>query len=174
MTKYWYALHSHPNKEELLWQQLMAREVEVFYPRIPANPVNPRARKIKPYFPGYLFINADLEQAGISVFRWMPYATGLVMFGGEPAVVPEALIYTVRQRVDEITRAGGELLNEVKPGERVVIQDGPFAGYEAIFDVRLPGKERVRVLLQMLTRRSVPLELSAGQIQKKKPRLKTL
>jgi transcriptional antiterminator RfaH len=174
LTKYWYALHSHPNKEELLWQQLMAREVEVFYPRIPANPVNPRARKIKPYFPGYLFINADLEQAGISVFRWMPYATGLVMFGGEPAVVPEALIYTVRQRVDEITRAGGELLNEVKPGERVVIQDGPFAGYEAIFDVRLPGKERVRVLLQMLTRRSVPLELSAGQIQKKKPHLKTL
>jgi transcription antitermination factor NusG len=170
LTKYWYALHSHPNKEELLWQQLMAREVEVFYPRIPANPVNPRARKIKPYFPGYLFINADLEQAGISVFRWMPYATGLVMFGGEPAVVPEALIYTVRQRVDEITRAGGEVLNEVKPGERVVIQDGPFAGYEAIFDVRLPGKERVRVLLQMLTRRSVPLELNAGQIQKKKPR----
>ena len=174
MTKYWYALHSHPNKEELLWQQLMAREVEVFYPRIPANPVNPRARKIKPYFPGYLFINTDLEQAGISVFRWMPYATGLVMFGGEPAVVPEALIYTVRQRVDEITRAGGEVLNEVKPGERVVIQDGPFAGYEAIFDVRLPGKERVRVLLQMLTRRSVPLELSAGQIQKKKPRQKTI
>jgi len=170
LAKYWYALHSHPNKEELLWQQLIAREVEVFYPRIPANPVNPRARKIKPYFPGYLFINADLEQAGISVFRWMPYATGLVMFGGEPAAVPEALIYTVRQRVDEITRAGGEVLNEVKPGERVVIQDGPFAGYEAIFDVRLPGKERVRVLLQMLTRRSVPLELSAAQIQKKKPR----
>ena len=169
MAKYWYALHSHPNKEELLWQQLMAREVEVFYPRIPANPVNPRARKIKPYFPGYLFINADLEQAGISTFQWMPYATGLVMFGGEPAGVPEALIYTVRQRVDEITRAGGEVLDEVKPGERVVIQDGPFAGYEAIFDVRLPGKERVRVLLQMLTRRSVPLELSAGQIQKKKP-----
>jgi len=170
LAKYWYALHSHPNKEELLWQQLMAREVEVFYPRIPANPVNPRARKIKPYFPGYLFINADLEQAGISVFRWMPYATGLVMFGGEPATVPEALIYTVRQRVDEITRAGGEVLNEVKPGERVVIQEGPFAGYEAIFDVRLPGKERVRVLLQMLTRRCVPLELSAAQIQKKKPR----
>jgi transcription antitermination factor NusG len=170
LTKYWYALHSHPNKEDLLWQQLMAREVEVFYPRIPANPVNPRARKIKPYFPGYLFVNADVEQSGLSFFQWMPYATGLVMFGGEPAVVPEALIYTVRQRVEEITRAGGEVLNEVKPGDRVEIQDGPFAGYNAIFDVRLPGKERVRVLLQMLTRRTVPLELSSGQIKKLKPR----
>ena len=170
MTKYWYALHSHPNKEELLWQQLLSREVESFYPRIPANPVNPRARKIKPYFPGYLFVNADLEVSGISAFQWMPYATGLVMFGGEPAVVPEALIYTVRQRVEEITRAGGEVLEMVRPGERVVIQDGPFAGYDAIFDVRLPGKERVRVLLQMLTRRVVPLELSSGQIKKKTPR----
>jgi transcriptional antiterminator RfaH len=163
-------LHSHPNKEELLWQQLLAREVESFYPRIPANPVNPRARKIKAYFPGYLFVNVDLDQSGTSAFQWMPYTTGLVMFGGEPATVPEALIYTLRQRVDEITRAGGLVLDEVKPGERVVIQDGPFTGYEAIFDARLPGKERVRVLLQMLTRRTVPLELSAGQIKKKKTR----
>ena len=168
MTKYWYALHSHPNKEELLWQQLMAREIECFYPRIPANPVNPRARKIKAYFPGYLFVDADLNTMGLSSFQWMPYATGLIMFGGEPAVVPEALIHTLRQRVDEITRAGGLVLDEVKPGERVVIQDGPFAGYEAIFDMRLAGKERVRVLLQMLTRRTVPVELSAGQIKKKK------
>ncbi len=170
MTKYWYALHSHPNKEELLWQQLLAREVEVFYPRIPANPVNPRARKIKPYFPGYLFVNTDLEQMGMSAFQWMPYATGLVMFGGEPSVVPEALIYSVRHRVDEITRAGGEVLEQVKPGDKVLIQDGPFAGYNAIFDLRLPGKERVRVLLQMLSRRTIPLELDSGQIKKLKPR----
>jgi transcription antitermination factor NusG len=170
LAKYWYALHSHPNKEEMLWQQLLAREIEVFYPRIPANPINPRARKIKAYFPGYLFVNADLERMGMSTFQWMPYATGLIMYGGEPATVPDALIYTVRQRVDEITRAGGLVLDAVKPGERVIIQDGPFAGYEAIFDLRLPGKERVRVLLLMLTRRSVPLELNAGQIKKKKPR----
>lgn len=169
MTKYWYALHSHPNKEELLWQQLMSRDIECFYPRIPANPVNPRARKIKPYFPGYLFVDADLEALGFSAFQWMPYTTGLIMFGGEPAVVPEALIHTLRQRVDEITQAGGLVLDEIKHGERVVIQDGPFTGYEAIFDLRLSGKDRVRVLLQMLNRRTVPLELHAGQIKKNKP-----
>jgi len=89
------------------------------------------------------------------------------MFGGEPAVVPDALIYSIRQRVDAITRAGGELLSDVKPGERILIQEGPFAGYEAIFDVRLPGKERVRVLLKMLSYRNIPLELSARQIKKK-------
>jgi len=47
-----------------------------------------------------------------------------------------------------------------------VISDGPFAGYEAIFDARVPGSERVRVLLQLLnSQRQVPLELTAGQIK---------
>jgi len=50
----------------------------------------------------------------------------------------------------------------------VVISDGPFAGYEAIFDTRLPGSERVRVLLQLLnSQRRVPVELNAGQIQRR-------
>jgi transcriptional antiterminator RfaH len=167
LSKSWYVLHSHPNKEYLLWQQLLAREIEVFYPRIKANPVNPRSRKIKPYFPGYLFVYADLEQLGLSTLQWMPYATGLVMFGGEPSALPENIVQLIRQRVDEIDAAGGEVLDALKPGDRVVIQDGPFEGYEGIFDVRLSGKERVRVLLQMLGARKVPVELKAGQIHKK-------
>jgi transcription antitermination factor NusG len=167
LTKSWYVLHSHPNKEDLLWQQLLAREIEVYYPRIRANPVNPRARKIKPYFPGYLFVHTDLEQLGVSTLQWMPYATGLVMFGGEPSILSENIVQLIQQRVDEINAAGGEVLGGLKHGDRVVIQDGPFEGYEGIFDVRLSGKERVRVLLEMLGARKVPLELKAGQIQKK-------
>ena len=31
---------------------------------------------------------------------------------------------------------------------RVYIHDGPFEGYEALFDMRLPGSERVRVLIE--------------------------
>jgi len=167
LTKSWYVLHSHPNKEDLLWQQLLAREIEVFYPRIQANPVNPRARKIKPYFPGYLFVCTDLEKLGLSTLQWMPYSTGLVMFGGEPSALPESIVQVIRQRVDEINTAGGEVLDALKPGDRVVIQEGPFEGYEGIFDVRLSGKERVRVLLEMLGARKVPVELKAGQIHKK-------
>ena len=167
MTKSWYVLHSHPNKEDLLWQQLLAREIEVFYPRIQANPVNPRARKIKPYFPGYLFVCTDLEKLGLSTLQWMPYSTGLVMFGGEPSALLESIVQVIRQRVDEINSAGGEVLDALKPGDRVVIQEGPFEGYEGIFDVRLSGKARVRVLLEMLGARKVPVEMKAGQIHKK-------
>ena len=57
----------------------------------------------------------------------------------------------------------------LKPGDVVTINFGPFEGYQAIFDARLPGTERVRVLLQLLSnQRKVPIELSAGQIRRKK------
>ena len=170
MSTFWYAIHSHPNKEELLWQQILTRGFESFYPRIRVHPVNPRARKIKAYFPGYLFIRADLTITGLSVFHWMPFATGLVSFGGEPSIVPDSLIVTIRQRIGEIAEAGGVLFDGLKPGDPVYIHSGPFAGYEAIFDLRLQGSERVRVLLKMLSERKVSIELDAGQIEKKRDR----
>jgi transcriptional antiterminator RfaH len=164
----WYALHSHPHKEDLLWHQVESRGIEAFYPRVKVPVVNPRARKIRPYFPGYLFVHVDLEQTGISVLNWMPYSTGLVSFGGEPSIVSDALIHALEKRIGQINAAGGEVFENLKPGDPVVIQDGPFAGYEAIFDIRLSGSERVRVLLKLLSSRNLPLELQAGQIRKKK------
>ena len=170
MTQHWYALRSKPRKEDVVWKQVRDQGIEVFYPRLRVNPVNPRARKVRPYFPGYLFVQADIEEIGLSAFQWMHHAIGIVEFGGEPAIVPENLIHAIRQRVEEINAAGGELFDVLEPGETVLVHSGPFAGYEAIFDARLPGKERVRVLLKMLRDRKMPIELPAGQIRPgKKP-----
>lgn len=168
MPAYWYALRSHPHKEEALFRQIHLQGIEVFYPAIRVNPVNPRSRKIRPYFPGYLFVHADLETTGLSTFQWMPHASGIVSFGGEPAVVPDALVHAVQKKIGDINAAGGEVFDGLKQGDTVLIQDGPFAGYEAIFDLRLPGTERVRVLLKMLSDRILPIEMRAGQIERKK------
>jgi transcriptional antiterminator RfaH len=168
MASRWYALRSKPRKEEVLWRQLRARDVEVFFPRLKVQPVNPRSRTLRPYFPGYMFVRADLEKVGLSTFQWMPHAIGLVVFGGEPSSVPESLIYALQKRINEINEAGGELFDGLKPGDAVLIQDGPFEGYEAIFDGRLSGKERVRVLLKLLNDRKLLVELDARQIERKK------
>jgi transcriptional antiterminator RfaH len=164
----WYALRSKPRKEDVLYRQVLTQGFEVYYPRMKVQPVNPRSRKVRPYFPGYLFVKADIEEVGLSTFQWMPHAVGLVVFGEEPAPVPDTLILAIRKRVDEINAAGGELFDGLRQGDKVFISDGPFAGYEGIFDARLPGTERVRILLQLLgDKRIVPLELRAGQIRKK-------
>ena len=167
MTSRWYALRSKPHKEGIVWQQAQVRGFETFYPRLRVHPVNPRARKIKPYFPGYLFVQADLDVVGLSTFQYMPYTMGLVCFGGEPAHVPEALINAIRLRVGgEITEGGEGITDRFKRNDPVWILDGPFTGYAALFDARLRGSERVRVLLKMISDRLVPVELDAGLISK--------
>lgn len=168
MAVYWYAMQSKSNKEDALYQQLQSQGVEVFYPRIRVHPVNPRSKKIKPYFPGYMFVHVDIQEVGVSTLQWMPFARGMVAFDQEPATVPDALIQAIRKRVQEVDQAGGEVFDGLHKGDTVLIHDGPFAGYEAIFDLRLPGSERVRVLIKLLTQRQVPVELHAGQIRQEK------
>lgn len=164
MADHWYALRTKPRKEDIVWRQALERGFELYFPRIRVHPVNPRSKKVKPYFPGYLFIRLDLEASGMSVVQWMPHTVGLVSFGGEPAVVPDHLIVEIRRRIETIAKAGGEIFAGLSQGDVVRIEHGPFEGYEAIFDTRLPGNERVRVLLKMLNDRRVPIELKTADI----------
>jgi transcription antitermination factor NusG len=171
ISMHWYALRSKPNKEEALWRQIGGGH-EVFYPYIRVQPVNPRARKMKPYFPGYLFGRLHHSVVGPTIFSWVPFVQGLVSFGGEPAEVAGVLMAALKARVDEINLAGGDgyytrgmHAGGFKPGVRIVINGGPFAAYQAIFAAHLAGADRVRVLLELLRARPMKLELSAEQIQ---------
>jgi transcription antitermination factor NusG len=167
MNVNWYVLRSKPLRETALWQQAVSQGFEVFYPRIPVPAVNPRSRKVVPYFPGYMFVRVALEQVGRSTFQWMPNAHGLICFDDTPADVPDALVDAIRARVAAIMAAGGELLYGLKQGDLVTIKSGPFAGYNAIFDARLSGGDRVRVLLALLNDRQVALDLSEAQLERR-------
>ena len=167
MSLRWYVLRSKPRKERALYEYVLAENVECFYPQLRVDPVNPRAQKIRPYFPGYMFVHTDLDEVGRFRFRWIPNSLGLVRFGGEPAPVPGELVQGIKRTVSKIQEAGGETLHGLQSGDEVFIEDGPFEGYRAIFDARLTGKQRVRVLLQMLSvQRELPVELDVGQIRK--------
>lgn len=166
----WYVIQSKARKEGLLCEQLRLRGVETYYPRIRVRTVNPRAQKTKSYFPGYLFVQIDLKQTDLASFRWLPGTVGLVSFQGEPADVPDSMVRAIQKRVDEINAAGGEHLEGLTPGDTVTILNGPFTGWEAIFDRRLSGSDRVRVLLSLLKGRQVPVDLPAGQIERKNRR----
>ena len=166
----WYVLRSKPNKEVTLWREVSAQGFDCFFPHLRVKPVNPRSRKIRPYFPGYLFLQTDLEQVGLSTFQRMPFCSGLLSFDDVLATVPDHLIQAIRRHVDAINAAGSPKgkLADLNTGDAVVIQGGPFDGYEAIFDTRLRGSERVRVLLMFLKSRALPIELPVSQIQRAK------
>jgi transcriptional antiterminator RfaH len=165
MTLAWHVVRSKPNHEDFLARELESREIEVFYPLLRANPVNPRARRFKPYFPGYMFVHIDLELINSTVLERVPGAANLVSFGGDVASVPDHLVQAIRRKVDETNAAGGEKQAEIEPGDIVEIDYGPFAGYTAILDASLPGSERVRVLLRMLEKRELPVEMPLNYIR---------
>lgn len=165
----WYVMHSKPQKEALLRERLRLQRIEVYLPSIRVKPVNPRARKEQPFFPGYMFVQVDLEQIPISELQRIPGSIGLVCYGGEPAYVGEALIREIQNQVEEITDAADNYVDRFRAGDLVVIQDGPFATYKALFDCRLSGSDRVRVLLELLQGQKMRLELSGRQLQLSTP-----
>jgi transcription elongation factor/antiterminator RfaH len=162
--KHWYALQSKPQQENFLWGQLCMRNIDAYYPRIRVQTVNPRSKKIKPYFPGYMFVNVDFDQVGISTIQWMPGVARVLSFGNECAPIPDQLIQAVRGRVDTINASDSEMFANLRQGDIVVLRSGAFAGYEAIFDARLPGHDRVRVLLNLLENRQFRMVVPTGQI----------
>lgn len=161
----WYALQSKPHQEDVLWHFLKAEEIESYYPRLPVRSVKLHARKIRPYFPGYLFVHIDVRALGVSKFKWMPHSNGLVSFDDEPSPVPDPLIGAIRQTIDQLTHSGKEWYDELVHGEKVRIHSGPFEGYEGIFDARISGGERVRLLLELLNGQRVVLETDAARVE---------
>jgi transcriptional antiterminator RfaH len=151
-------------KEGFLVEQLNLKGIESYYPYLRIQPVNPRARKIKPYFPGYIFGRIDLGQHQKESL-WLPGLAGVVCFDGIPSYIPDHLIEAIHRRVDQVNAAGRESLDTLKPGDPITIQEGPFKGFEGIFDERLSGEARIRILLTLLNRPQIPLELPEQQIQ---------
>jgi hypothetical protein len=52
----------------------------------------------------------------------MPYSTGLVSFGGEPAVVSDSLVHAVKQRILQVEQAGGELFDGLHHGDPLLFK----------------------------------------------------
>ena len=165
--KSWYVLHCKPRKEQQVYRQLCARSFQAFYPTIRVKPINPRSSKIRSYFPRYLFVRVNLDEVGVGALQWIPGVQRLVQFGGEPASVPDAFIVALQKYITTISEAGPLDLNGLKKGDPVRIIEGPLAGYEAIFDMRLSANDRVRLLLELVGR-LVKVEVNAGAIERMK------
>jgi transcriptional antiterminator RfaH len=166
VTRYWYALRVKAHKERSVAEYLRTREVELFAPTIRVKPKNPRSAKERPYFPGYLFIHVNLQEEGLQSFSWIPGTRGLVTFGDDPAIVSANLIQELQNRIAQLNAQGGLKSVDFHKGQRVRIVSGPFEGYEAIFDMRLSGKERVQVLLRFLSNHPQPIQLDVTDIEK--------
>ena len=160
----WYVLHCKPRKEQFVYEQLLIRNIEVFFPCNLSKDTNRRKAKPEAFFPGYIFVHTDLDQIGITSLQWLPGVIDLVKFGGIPAHVPDSLIHAIQSKIKRRNNVSGDFVEKIKPGDSVKIIDGPLTGYKAIFDSRLSGGARASVLLHLISGQKIQVQLPITQL----------
>jgi len=145
----WYVLRSKPFKEEFLWGQMLAHQIEVFYPAIQAAAFSAHARKTKPYFPGHLFIHLDLEHIQSDFLNQVPGSLGLIVLNQRPLRLPDYMIGAIRLRLECVNRETVRRTADRQPVRAPSILEDA-ADCIAIFDNCGSGVERVRTLVKLL------------------------
>ena len=161
----WYLVRTKPGKERWVRDQLSSRLFEVFMPMLKAR--MPRwgrlAVSTAPLFPCYVFARLDLQNDYFGV-KYLAGVSGLVSAGSDPIVVPEAIIAEIRSRgVDDVVEIRETPFDN---GQQVRVVDGPFRGFEAIFERYLSGTERVAILLNTLESVGPRIVLPASALAK--------
>ena len=162
--KCWYLIHTKPQRENLAMENLERQGYEAY---LPLALIRRRRRgraysEPGPMFPRYLFIHL-----GAGVDDWGPIrstlgVSNLVRFGQVPARVPDDLIHALKNKEDA---DGIQVLpsNILKKGEKIRIAEGPFEGYEGLFEAQT-GRDRVVILLKILEKQA-QLEIQRDKIE---------
>lgn len=150
MDPKWYLVKTKAQNESKVFTRLDEAGFESIYPRIRKKSRRRDRPEIRPLFPTYLFVRFALEQ--LRTIRYTRGVARVISFGPEPQEVGEDIIAAVRERMDEegiVTLIKRPV--DWKPGDRIRIGEGPFAGLEAIFLEEIPDRERVVLLLDAVS-----------------------
>lgn len=162
---HWFLVFTKPTGEGTAKLNLERQGYRVYHPRLVRTALY-RGRwieRIVSLFPRYLFVQLDAEHQSLAPVRSTLGVVGVVRFGSDAAIVPDAVVAGLMHKADPESGlhrlAGG---SPFEPGGRVNIIRGPFEGLDGIFQ-REAGEERVIVLLTLLGR-DTPVGVSSGHI----------
>ena len=143
----WYVVATRPKQESIARSHLARQGYRVLLPEISL-----RKRRqsrwvavVEPLFPGYLFVQIAFGREDASPIRSTRGCRDLVRFADHHPPVPEVVLKALTGQAASITE-GGPLFTA---GEPVRIENGPFAGLTAVFDMP-KGDDRAQVLLEIL------------------------
>lgn len=146
----WYALHTKAYAEQSAASELHRHGIETYIPEINAK-VGKTVEKRVAFFPGYLFMNVDLNATNTSNWRWASGVRHIVSYGQTPVVIPEEIIIHIqRGLLERETAADLNSRQRFKKGDQVRIGYGPFGDMFAVFEGHVSATERVTVLMEFL------------------------
>lgn len=157
----WYVVYTRPHKEEFAQLHLRAKGLEVFLPRLHFPESFQKRKRIVPLFPNYLFVRIHFSEEYHYVI-WSPGVKRFVSFNDTPAPLGENIVEFLMQQAD--TEGIITARSNLKTGEEVQIDGGPFNGLAGIIQEPPDAKGRVKVLMRMLSRQ-VKVEVRAQYIR---------
>ena len=163
----WLLLQVKPKQEVRALENLQRQGGECYCPKILIEKLS-RGKRIEveeALFPGYLFINVQPEQNGLTYtsIRSSRGVSKIVGFGAEPIKVPETLIEQIKYR-EQADSMGFIAKDLPQPGDSINILQGPFKGLKAVFS-HTDGMQRSIVLINLLNQQT-PTSLANTQIKK--------
>ena len=144
----WYAIYTKPRWEKKVHTLLVQKGIESF---CPLNKVlrqwSDRMKVVEePLFKSYVFVRVG-EQERTAV-RLVNGVINFVYWMGKPAVVKDREIKMVQQFLDLYTDIQVQALENIRPGNRVVVNQGVFMGKSGI--VKQVNKRQVEVQLESI------------------------
>ncbi len=149
--KSWYLIQTKPKSEQIAKENLERHGYQIYLPLILGRTMKRgktiQFNSIQPMFPRYIFIYLSDQTVDWGPIRSTLGVSSLIRFGTTPAKVPNELIETLKQ--NENSKGIHELPSKsFSPGDKLLIIEGPFEGYEAtLFSQK--SDERVIVLLKI-------------------------
>jgi len=142
--KSWYVINSKPKKEFQVERLFTEAGFEIYTPKYIQD------KQIKPFFPGYQFLNFEYPEQ----YRLVKYTRGVKrIIGNEsgPITVSEEVIKQIKARevngLIELEKFG----LEPDVGDEIEVMEGAMKGLRGVFQKELTDKERVIILLNYVS-----------------------
>jgi transcriptional antiterminator NusG len=175
MAMRWYIVHAYSNFEKKVAESireyaaqrgLLDKFEEVLVPTEQVVEVR-RGRKVnteRKFFPGYVLVKCDLTDDVYHLIKNTPKVTGFLGADNKPMAISEAEADRIKGQVAEgVEHPKSSITYEV--GEKVRVQDGPFASFEGLVEEVDEQRSRVKVAVSIFGR-ATPVELEFGQVEK--------
>jgi transcriptional antiterminator RfaH len=148
-TVCWYVIHTQPKQEDRACSNLKVLGVSIFNPKIKELRYNQFSIVptyiTKSLFPRYIFARFKIND----LYHKVRFTRGIyrvVGFGDKPTPISEEVITLIQSNITEdgfVKIDGG-----IKPGDRVMVKDGPLKNFAGIFEREMKATDRVRILLE--------------------------
>lgn len=159
----WFCVRSQIKHEHIAAAHLRKiGEVDVFCPRIRYQKATRHGASwwTEAMFPNYIFARFNPVQH-MNTVRYAHGVCKVVAFGGRYSVIPDQVLADLRSVLgqDDIR----VMQPDIKIGDKVQLARGSLVGLSAVVTQIMPGKERVRVLMDFLGR-VTEFEVGLGDI----------